>query len=60
MTGQTLELQLYCQAPGCWHPTMEGGLYEIKEAAQWLKTIAPYLNRLISVLKYAEIGRAHV
>jgi small GTP-binding protein len=53
MTGQTLELQLYCQAPGCWHPTMEGGLYEIKEAAQWLKTIAPYLNKLIGVLKYA-------
>jgi len=53
MIGQTLELQLYCQAPGCWHPTTDGGLYEIKEAAQWLKTIAPYLNRLISVLKYA-------
>jgi hypothetical protein len=53
MTGQTLELQLYCQAPGCWHPTTDGGLYEIKEAAQWLKKIAPYLNRLISVLKYA-------
>jgi GTPase SAR1 family protein len=51
MIGQTLELQLYCQAPGCWHPT--GGLYEIKEPAEWLKTIAPYLNRLIGVLKYA-------
>jgi len=32
---------------------MEGGLYEIQEAAEWLKTIASYLNRLISVLKYA-------
>jgi len=53
MIGQTLELQLYCQTPGCWHPTTEGGLYEIKEPAQWLKTIAPYLNRLIGVLKYA-------
>ena len=53
MIGQTLELQLYCQTPGCWHPTTEGGLYEIKEPAQWLKTIAPYLNRLIDVLKYA-------
>jgi hypothetical protein len=53
LIGQTLELQLYCQAPGCWHPTTEGGLYEIKEPAQWLKTIAPYLKRLIGVLKYA-------
>jgi internalin A len=53
MIGQTLELQLYCQAPGCWHPTMAGGLYEIKETANWLKTIAPYLNRLITILKYA-------
>ncbi len=53
ITGQTLELQLYCQAPGCWHPTLEGGLYEIKDTAQWLKTLAPYLNRLIGVLKYA-------
>ncbi len=51
--GKTLELQLYCQAPGCWHPTTEGGLYEIDESAQWLKTISPYLNQLISVLKYA-------
>jgi internalin A len=53
LTGQTLELQLYCQAPGCWHPTLEGGLYEITDTAPWLKTLAPYLNRLIGVLKYA-------
>jgi GTPase SAR1 family protein len=53
ITGQTLELQLYCQAPGCWHPTIEGGLYEIKETAPWLKAIAPYLQRLVSVLMYA-------
>ncbi|MEN8220766.1 MAG: COR domain-containing protein [Pseudomonadota bacterium] len=46
-------LQLYCQAPGSWHPTTEGGLYEIKEPAEWIKTIAPYLKRLIAVLKYA-------
>jgi len=53
MIGQTLELQLYCQAPGCWHPTKEGGIYEIEEPAEWLKTIAPYLKRLIGILKYA-------
>ncbi len=53
ITGQTLELQLYCQAPGCWHPTQEGGLYQIEEPAQWLKEIAPYLSKLVAVLKYA-------
>jgi small GTP-binding protein len=52
-TPEGQKLQLYCQAPGNWHPTTEGGLYEIKEPAQWLKTIAPYLKRLIAVLKYA-------
>jgi len=53
ITGQTLELQLYCQAPGCWHPTQPGGLYELDEPAQWLKTMAPYLSKLVTVLKYA-------
>ncbi len=53
ITGQTLELQLYCQAPGCWHPTQQGGLYELDNPAQWLKTMAPYLSKLVMVLKYA-------
>ncbi|MEH2451367.1 leucine-rich repeat domain-containing protein, partial [Nostoc sp.] len=53
LTGQKLNLQLYCQAPGCWHPTQEGGLYEINEPAKWLRATAPYLGRLFRVLKYA-------
>ncbi|MBG1269240.1 COR domain-containing protein [Nostoc sp. WHI] len=53
LTGQKLDLQLYCQAPGCWHPTQEGGLYEINEPAKWLRATAPYLGKLIRVLKYA-------
>jgi len=53
IAGQTFDLQLYCQAPGCWHPTQEGGLYEIEEPAQWLKEIAPYLTKLVGVLRYA-------
>jgi hypothetical protein len=51
--GQTMELQLYCQAPGCWHPTGKDGLYIIREPAKWLRAIAPYVRRLVSVLKYA-------
>jgi small GTP-binding protein len=51
--GQKLDLQLYCQAPGCWHPTQEGGLYQIDEPAKWLRVTAPYIQRLVGVLKYA-------
>jgi len=53
ISGQKLDLQLYCQAPGCWHPTQEGGLYEINEPAKWLRATAPYISRLFHVLKYA-------
>ncbi|MBE8988171.1 COR domain-containing protein [Nostoc sp. LEGE 12450] len=52
LTGQKLDLQLYCQAPGCWHPTQEGGLYEINEPAKWLRATAPYIGKLFKVLKY--------
>jgi hypothetical protein len=51
--GKKLDLQLYCQAPGCWHPTQEGGLYQIDEPAKWLRVTAPYIRRLVGVLKYA-------
>jgi len=50
--GHRAYLQLYCQAPGCWHPTQEGGCYEIKFAADWISAVAPYLQKMISVLKY--------
>lgn len=53
LSGQKLELQLYCQAPGCWHPTAEGGKYEIDQPAEWLGAIAPFVKRLVDVLKFA-------
>ncbi len=51
--GQKFDLQLYCQAPGCLHPTQEGGLYEIDNPAQWLTAIAPYIRNLVKVLRFA-------
>jgi len=51
--GQKLQLQLYCQAPGCWHPTESGGLYEITVPAEWFRVMAPYLRKLVKLLKYA-------
>jgi len=51
--GQKMCLQLYCQAPGHWHPTYEGGYYEIKKAAEWLRSVGPYVVGLAKVLKFA-------
>ncbi|MDZ8109997.1 MAG: COR domain-containing protein [Nostoc sp. DedQUE12a] len=53
LVGQKLYLQLYCQEPGCWHPTQEGGLYEINEPAKWLRDTAPHISRLFQFLRYA-------
>ncbi|MHC4395559.1 MAG: leucine-rich repeat domain-containing protein [Planctomycetota bacterium] len=51
--GQKMQLQLYCHAPGHWHPTYKGGCYEIKEPPEWLKTMTPYILPLAKVIKYA-------
>jgi internalin A len=53
IVGRKLDLQLYCQAPGEWHPTIEGGKYQIDDPANWIKATAPYLRKLVTVLKYA-------
>ena len=46
-------MQLYCQAPGGWHPTAEGGQYTIDDPAGWIRVTAPYLGKLVAVLEYA-------
>lgn len=52
IVGRKLDLKLYCQSPGCWHPTIEGGSYTINDPANWIKVTAPYIRKLVSVLKY--------
>ena len=47
--GRRLTLQLYCQAPGEWHPVLEGR-YQFDAPPQWLETMAPYVNRMVTVL----------
>jgi hypothetical protein len=51
---QRMYLQLYCQMPGCMHPTIDPddpkkpcGLYAIDNLQQWLKTITPYYRRMV-------------
>ena len=51
--GQKMILQLFCQAPGKWHPTLDGGQYEIKQPAEFLKDLGSYIVKLAKVIKYA-------
>ncbi len=55
-----MQLQLYCQDPGAWHPTAiseepsaANGLYEIEDPTDWVRAISPYVQKLCAVLKYA-------
>lgn len=52
LRGEKLELQLYCQAPGCWHPLAEGGRYVINNPSKWLRQMGKYIAGMVSVLKY--------
>ena len=52
--GAAYELSLYCEEPGAWHPLPDGvGVYQISQSPAWLRTMAPYLHGLVSVLKHA-------
>jgi len=51
LAGIKLRLQLCCQAPGRWHLLDEAD-YTFKEPQVWLEAMAPYVRRLVSVLKY--------
>lgn len=54
-----IELQLYCQQPGHWHPIgyerrktdPESGLYQIEVDSEFLRAIGPYLIGLAKVMK---------
>ncbi len=50
--GQKMVLQLCCQVPGHWHPTLEGGRYDIKQPAKWFETVGPYIIQLAKIIKY--------
>jgi len=46
-----LELRLYCEQPGAFHPLGEQP-YIVRETAHWLQAIRPYLTTLIAILKH--------
>jgi len=54
--GQRMVMQLYCQAPGHWHPAVEGkqcGRYEIKRPSEFFGSMGPYILGLAKVIRYA-------
>lgn len=51
--GTKFELQLLCQCRGCWHPTEQGGVYEIDKPAERLGKMAPYMATFVKALKFA-------
>lgn len=50
--SQRINLQLYCEHPGCLHPVKDGGLYSIDNPAKLLKLMTPHMNRIFGILKY--------
>ncbi len=51
--GRKMCLQLYCQAPGKWHATEDGGRYPITDPAPWLRRAGPYLGALMKYFRFA-------
>jgi hypothetical protein len=52
LSGEKLEMQLYCQAPGCWHPTHEGGRYVFDYPPKWLRAAGRTIRDMVGVLKF--------
>jgi GTPase SAR1 family protein len=48
---RSLELRLYCEQPGAFHPLPEAP-YIIHQPTNWLPTIGPYLKILLTMLKH--------
>jgi internalin A len=61
MWKRRIEMQLYCQAPGCWHPLggergkddPATGLYQIEINSEFLATVAPLVRAVAKMLRYA-------
>ena len=50
--GERVELHLFCQNPGDWHLTDDSGSYVVDKPSQWIQGIAPYISRLMQVMRF--------
>ncbi len=53
LTAGFYDFQLYCQQPGAWHRTLDGGLYEIDKPREWFAKVAPILREVAKLLPLA-------
>ena len=52
MPVKKLQLHLGCEAPGAWHRLTGVTPYEVRLTSDLAKAVAPYVRRLLTVLKY--------
>lgn len=53
LPGAVLQLRLYCEAPGAWHPAPGHEPYEVRATSQKLAEVMPYARTVLKVLRYA-------
>jgi hypothetical protein len=56
---QRYRLVLWCEHPGYWHPLADAS-YWIDQPTEWLASIRPYLNLVLTVLRLAVPAAASV
>ncbi|MFH1862041.1 MAG: hypothetical protein ABH878_04435, partial [bacterium] len=50
--NQNWELELYCEEPGCWHPTGKTGTYPITQPSLLVQEVGEQIRKLAKMLKY--------
>jgi len=50
MGSKKVQIQLYCEAEGCWHQPAEGGHYELTMDPEWPRNVQPYYGKLVHLM----------
>jgi hypothetical protein len=54
--GRQSILQLYCEAPGCWHPVQSDDQYIVDQAVKWVRKQEPHLKQMAPLLRYVSLA----
>ncbi|WP_198037240.1 leucine-rich repeat domain-containing protein [Streptacidiphilus jeojiense] len=52
LMGSVVRVHLYCEAPGAWHRAPGAEPYELKLTSGAIATVLPYVQTMLSLLKY--------
>ncbi|MGQ4382828.1 leucine-rich repeat domain-containing protein [Streptomyces sp. SAS_270] len=50
---RVLQLRLYCEAPGAWHPAPGHEPYEVRATSERVAELLPYARTVLKVLRFA-------